>query len=160
MVSIDVEWEVPVSVYIINTPAKYYLVDAVSIYGFNAVYTRSRFSSRESRQNVVDVKGEFEFDNRNGLGDFQSKVTEILIPSLEIELSLTEKLGDDEFNDTEETIKTEEIFLDVSTFQDLEQFSRMPDLNVTELNLSIDYVTKEVRIYRERGGIEWGQYYE
>jgi len=157
---IDVEWEVPVSVYIINSPAKYSIVDVVTIYGFDAVYTRSRYSSFQVRQNVVEVKGEFEFDNRNGLGDFQSKVTGILIPSLELELSLTEELDDDEYNDTEETIKTEEIHLDVSTFQDLEEYSRMPDLNVTELNLSVDYVTKEVRIYQERGGIEWGRYYE
>jgi len=159
---VSVEWEVPVSVSIDFSKYvhEYDIIDVVSIDGFKGVYTRNRYSSFQSRQNVVDVKGEFGFDNRNGVGGFESKVSEIVIPALELQLTLTKDLGNDEYDDSEETINTKETILDALTFEDLENYGRMPDLNVTEINLEVDYDTKEVSINRRMGGIEWGRYYE
>ena len=156
---IDIEWnDIPVEVRIINTPPKYNFVDPTDISGFKGAFTRSRYSSFSSRQNVVDVKGEFNIGVRNGIGDMYSIVNEITIPALEIELSVTE-IVNREYKDSEEEISTQEKILDTRDFEELENYSNAPDLNVTEIRIAIDYETKEVTLDREYGGIEWGQYY-
>jgi len=157
---IDIEWEdVPVEVSIINTPPKYVFVDPVAIDGFNRVSIRNRYTVSFVSSPVVDVKGVFDIETRNGIGGMQSRVDEITIPALDIELSLTEK-KDGEFTDTEGQIKTQEKILDVNDFEKLENYSNAPDLNVTEIRIAIDYETKEVSLNRKYGGIEWGRYYE
>ena len=88
-----------------------------------------------------------------------SIVNEITIPALEIELSVTE-IVNREYKDSEEEISTQEKILDTRDFEELENYSNAPDLNVTEIRIAIDYETKEVTLDREYGGIEWGQYYE
>ena len=87
-----------------------------------------------------------------------SIVNEITIPALEIELSVTE-IVNREYKDSEEEISTQEKILDTRDFEELENYSNAPDLNVTEIRIAIDYETKEVTLDREYGGIEWGQYY-
>ena len=157
---IDIEWnDIPVEVRIINTPPKYNVVDPTDISGFKGAFTRSRYSAFSSRQNVVDVKGEFNIGVRNGIGDMYSIVNEITIPALEIELSVTE-IVNREYKDSEEEISTQEKILDTRDFEELENYSNAPDLNVTEICIAIDYETKEVSLDREYGGIEWGRYYE
>tara|TARA_Y100000114_G_scaffold156271_1_gene182921 strand:- start:1111 stop:1590 length:480 start_codon:yes stop_codon:yes gene_type:complete len=157
---IDIEWEdVPVTLRIINTPPKFEYVDAINISGFNYVRTRSRYSSFSYASDVVDVKGVFDIETRNGIGGMQSKVDEIVIPALEMDLTLTEK-NDGEFTDTEEQIKTQEKILKRDDFEGLENYSNAPDLNVTEIRIAIDYETKKVSLDRKYGGIAWGQYYE
>lgn len=157
---IDIEWEdVPVELRIINTPSEYNFVDPIDISGFNKVTTRSRYSSFSSSSDVVDVKGVFDIDVRNGIGSMQSRVDEITIPALEIELSVTE-IKNRKYVDTEEEMATQKKVLDVNDFEGLENYSDAPDLNVTTIRITIDYGTKEVSLDKEYGGIEWGQYYE
>lgn len=150
----DIEWEVPISITIEKEGDE--LIDIVEIYGLSTRQRRSRWSSFAYTQSVVDVEGEFSFETRGGIYEVQVAVTRIDIPSMTLQLSVTKGLGDDDYEDSEEEIFVQRTILEYGQDDNDSWFAEPNQIqNVTEINVTVNYDTKELSMSGKFDGIEW-----
>jgi len=155
MVRVDVEWEVPISIRIEKEGDE--LIDVVRIFGLSTRQTRSRYSSFQATQNVIDVEGELSFNTRgSGIFDVQVAVTRIDIPSMTLELSITKDLGNGNYQDSEEEIFVQRTILEFGRDDNDSWLAERNVIeNVTEVNVTVDYETKELTMSGIFDEIEW-----